>query len=150
MSHYYSTVRYLLVAPLLCFAWQAAGLEALQAAAPTIANPDFAQWQDGLPVGWNIDIGAQNGADSPRSEVKRIVGPALMLRGDAATKAWCVVSQSIDAAPRGQYTLRFLSRTKDIAREGPQFDNCYVAVTFFDATGNLIDKHVQDVSADEA
>ena len=88
-----------------------------------ITNGNFLKWTDGVPDGWEIEIGAKDGAESPKSEVKPIKGPALMLRGDASTMAWHAVSQKLTVNPGGSYRLEFESRTRDIRREGRQENN---------------------------
>jgi hypothetical protein len=115
-----------------------------------ITNGNFKKWTDGVPDGWEVEIGATNGAEQPKSEVKRIKGPALMLRGDASTMAWHVVGQKMPARTSGAYCLEFESRTKDIKREGRQFNNCYVGVMSFDDAGKRVAEKVEDVSADNA
>jgi hypothetical protein len=35
-----------------------------------ITNGGLLEWSDGLPDGWKVEIGARNGADSPKSEVE--------------------------------------------------------------------------------
>jgi len=113
-----------------------------------IANGSFEKWTDGLPDGWKVDVGAMNGADAPKSEVKPIKGPALMLRGDASTMAWHSVSQEIPARAGASYCLEFESQTRDVQQEGRQFDNCYVGIVSFDQAGKLVGRKYDDVSAD--
>lgn len=115
-----------------------------------VTNGDFQKWTDGVPDGWKIEIGATNGAEQPKSEVKPIKGPALMLRGDAATMAWNSVGQTIAVEPGASYALEFESRTRDIRREGNQYNNCYVGVISVDDAGKPIQPKVEDVSADSA
>jgi hypothetical protein len=115
-----------------------------------VTNGDFQNWTDGAPDGWEVEIGARNGGEEPKSEVKKIKGPALMLRGDASTMAWHAVSQEIRVRPGGSYSLEFESRTKDIRREGRQFNNCYVGVMCLDGAGNPVGREFDDVAADTA
>jgi hypothetical protein len=115
-----------------------------------VTNGNFQKWTDGVPDGWKVEIGATNGAKEPKSEVKPIKGPALMLRGDAATMAWHAVSQQISVRPGGSYCLEFESRTRDIRREGRQHDNCYVGVISLDSTGKPVERKHDDVAADRA
>jgi len=118
------------------------------AAESLITNGDFQKWTDGLPDGWEVEIGAMNGAEEPKSQVKSIKGPALMLRGDVSTMAWHTVSQEIPARTGASYCLEFESRTKDVQREGRQYDNCYVAIMSFDKAGKPVGRELADVSAD--
>lgn len=137
------TVMMFVAVPLLFLSGASArGAESL------ITNGDFLKWSDGIPDGWKVDIGAKNGAESPKSEVKPIKGPALMLRGDASTMAWHSVSQKLAVDPGGGYRLEFESRTRDVRREGRQFDNCYVGIMFQDSTGKSMPPKSDDVSAD--
>ncbi|MEM6471668.1 MAG: S41 family peptidase [Planctomycetota bacterium] len=113
-----------------------------------VINGDFDQWNQGSPVGWTVETGATNGADLPKSEIKQIPGPALMLRGAASTKAWQLVSQTIDASPGETFRLTFSARVKDVRREGRQFDNCHVGWMSKDAAGKLVGRSIVDVSAE--
>lgn len=58
-------------------------------------------------------------ADSPKSEIKPIKGPALMLRGDASTLAWHSVSQEFSART-GVLGVRNVSVTKAKASDLPK------------------------------
>ncbi len=98
-----------------------------------VRNPSFADWQDGHPVGWSVEIGASNGANSPASEIRQGGGPSLELRGDLTTKAWKMVSQTIEVQPQQALRLSYVAKATGVKREGNQFDNCYVGV-FFRAT----------------
>jgi hypothetical protein len=117
-------------------------------AEPLIRNGDFQKWAGDVPDGWKAEIGASNGAETPKSEVKQIPGPSLMLRGAANTMAWQTVTQHFGAKPGGSYQLEFESRTRDIRREGGQFDNCYVGVFCLGADGKPVARQLADVSAD--
>jgi hypothetical protein len=64
-----------------------------------VKNGNFADWKDNLPVGWDVDIGATDGARKPESRIAKGEGPSLELSGDATTRAWRFVSQSVDAKP---------------------------------------------------
>ncbi len=115
-----------------------------------VTNGDFQKWTDGVPDGWELEIGAKNGAEEPKSEVKPIKGPALMLRGDASTMAWHSVGQKLPVQPGGSYCLEFESRTKDIQRVGRQYDNCYVGIMSLDSGGKPVERKFEDVVADTA
>ncbi|MCG8650415.1 MAG: hypothetical protein MI861_11320 [Pirellulales bacterium] len=111
-----------------------------------VTNGDFSQWENDRPQGWKVEIGARNGADAPVSEVKPIAGPALMLRGNAATMAWHSVSQELPVDAGGSYRLNFTARSKDLKREGRQRDNCYAGWFSFDTNGKVIDRKITDLS----
>ena len=115
-----------------------------------VTNGDFQKWTDGVPDGWKVEIGAMNGAEEPKSEVKPIKGPALMLRGDASTMAWHSVNQQIPVRPRGSYCLDFESRTREIRREGRQHNNCYVGVMSLDSAGKPDERKFEDVAGSGA
>ncbi|NQT13107.1 MAG: hypothetical protein HQ582_10190, partial [Planctomycetes bacterium] len=115
-----------------------------------VTNGDFQKWTDGVPDGWKIEIGATNGAEQPKSEVKPIKGPALMLRGDASTMAWNSVNQPIAVEPGASYRLEFESRTRDIRREGKQYNNCYLGVISLNGAGKPFPPKFEDVAADSA
>ena len=94
-SHYSVTIAFVAAIHLLLLPGAIAfGAESI------VTNGDFQKWTDGVPDGWEVEIGAMNGGEEPKSEVKGIKGPALMLRGDASTMAWHAVSQEIPATPR--------------------------------------------------
>ena len=95
---------------------------------PQVENGSFAQWNKNLPVGWTVEIGATNGADEPRSIIKKGPGPSLELSGDARTFAWHSVSQTIDVIPGQSLKLSYEGKAIGIKREGRQFVNCYVAL----------------------
>ena len=113
-----------------------------------VTNGNFQEWTEGVPNDWEVAIGAKNGGDQPISKVAPIKGPALMLQGDASTMAWNSVSQEIAARSGGQYVLEFEARTKDVKREGRQYDNCYVGVFHFDPAKKVVAPTVEDVSID--
>lgn len=119
------------------------------APSPSIVdNGNFEKWTDGKPDGWEVKIGARNGGDAPQSELKKVKGPAIMLRGTAKTVAWKSLSQAVDLKAGESYQLRFQSRTKDIRREGTQFNNCYVGLLAFDDQGQIVARSTADVSLD--
>ncbi len=103
-----------------------------------IVNGDFQKWTGDTLDGWDVEIGAKSGVGESKSEVKLITGPALMLRGDAATMAWHSVSQEIAVRPGSGYRLDFETRTKDVRQQGHQFNNCYVGVMFLDGNGKPV------------
>jgi hypothetical protein len=121
-----------------------------ESAESIVVNGSFQKWTDGAPDGWTVEIGATNGAEAPKSVVQSIKGPALMLRGDASTMAWHSVSQELPVQLGGKYRLEFETRTKDIRREGRQFNNCYVGVMSMDGSGKPIAPKIEDVAADSA
>ena len=111
-----------------------------------VVNGDFAEWKGNTPNGWEVEVGARNGADQPLSDVRKIAGPALMLRGNASTMAWNSVSQEVNLDPGATYQLEFDARCKDVRREGTQHDNCYVGLMSFDRLEKLAGHAIEDVS----
>lgn len=93
-----------------------------------IKNGSFSKWQDDRPVEWKVEIGATNGADAPRSIVKKGPGSSLELSGKANTMAWHSVSQTFDVTPGQSIELSYEAKAVGIKREARQFDNCYVAL----------------------
>ena len=61
--------------------------------ASLLTNGDFSDWTNGRPDDWQVDIGARNGADDPKSEIVQLSDPGLSLRGEASTLAWHNLSQ---------------------------------------------------------
>ncbi|MEO1524156.1 MAG: hypothetical protein AAFX06_01910 [Planctomycetota bacterium] len=110
-----------------------------------VVNGEFTDWTDDSPTGWAIEIGAQNGADEPLSEVTRLPDKGLLLRGNQTTLAWRIVKQKLDAGPGDRLKLRFKARTKDIRREARQFNNCYVGLLSFDAKQKVIGSMIQSL-----
>jgi hypothetical protein len=111
-----------------------------------LANGDFREWADGLPVGWTVDIGATNGANAPKSELKQLDDPGLSLRGNASTLAWLSVGQELKVRKGTTYTLEFMARSERVQRQGRQFNNCYVGLLITDANGKRVDMPIQDLS----
>ncbi|MEL6104570.1 MAG: carbohydrate binding domain-containing protein [Planctomycetota bacterium] len=118
------------------------------AAEELVRNGNFKEWADKVPEDWEVDIGARNGANEPESEVARLPTTGLLLRGDQATRAWRIVKQELDVAPGDGLELAFEARTKDVRRQGPQYDNCYVGLLSFDTGGKLIGKAIVAIPDD--
>ncbi len=111
-----------------------------------LVNGNFADWNDGIPRGWQVGIGAQQGADAPGSDISRGDGPTLKLTGDVQTRVWRFVQQNVTLQPGECYRLRFSARAVDVRREGNQFDNCYVGIFGADAQGKRIVQSIATVS----
>ncbi len=115
-------------------------------AEPPLKNGDFSRWTEGLPAEWLVEIGARNGAEQPVSEITRIKGPALLLQGDGSTMAWRTLSQELAVQPGQACRLSFESASKNVRREGRQFDNCYVGIVSLDANGQPVGREMKDLS----
>jgi len=109
-----------------------------------LRNGDFSAWEDGVPVGWTVEIGAREATDGPASAVERLGdGPdgrtALRLRGDTETRLWHGVTQGdIPVAPGDVLVLGGWLRTQDVRRDGHRFANCQLGLQCFDAGGDLL------------
>jgi hypothetical protein len=95
-----------------------------------IQNGSFADWKNGQPVGWDVEIGATNDGDTPVSKIRKGVDPSIELSGDINTKAWKMVRQIIAVQPQQSLRFSYSAKAAGIKREGKQFDNCYVGVYF--------------------
>lgn len=95
--------------------------------------------KDAAPPGWTLEMGAQNGATKPESEValdakeKHGGKASLRLSGDANTRGWRILKQPIEVRPGGTYVLEAWTKTAGVKPNGFGLDNCYVGVFFFDA-----------------
>jgi len=145
----HASLTHIAAAKLVLGFWLLAGTSATSADS-LLKNGDFQKWKDGVPEGWELTIGAMNGAEEPKSDVQWVKGPALVLSGDVNTMAWHAVGQKIPARAGGRYRLEFESRTKDVKREGRQYDNCYVGVMCYGNGDNAVGREFQDVTADTA
>lgn len=96
-------------------------------AADLIANGDFQQWEQGLPVGWQAEVGATNGS-GPESEISPLEPAGVVLSGNAQTARWRSLSQVLSLQPGKAYRLSFEARALDVQQEGQQFNNCYVGL----------------------
>jgi hypothetical protein len=110
-----------------------------------IVNGTFETWDDGLPTGWTLGVGARTGGDAPASLIERIEGPGVRLRGDSSTRLWHVLGQRFPVKPRTYYRIRFEARTADLNRQGNQYDNCYVGLLIWDAAGQRLAIEVRDL-----
>ena len=111
-----------------------------------LTNGDFSAWTNGRPDGWKVDIGANNGADKPTSEIVKLSDPGLSLRGEASTMAWHNLSQDVPVRKGGTYSLEFQAFSKGIQKQGRQYNNCYVGVLCVDAADKKVDMVVKDLS----
>ena len=119
------------------------------AAQELLVNGDFADWTDGTPSGWQVGIGAQQGADAPGSQISQGDGPTLQLTGDAQTRVWRVVQQQVALQPGACYRLQFAARAVNVRSEGNQFDNCYVGIFANDAQGKRRMQSIVTVSREK-
>ncbi len=114
-----------------------------------VANGTFAQWKDGLPVGWDVSVGATDGARSPESHIDQGDGMSLKLSGDANTRAWRFLAQTVDVNPGDTVKFEFKAQTNGLKREGFQKDNCFVGFVPTDKNGQRLSPIFFNVNADE-
>ncbi len=131
-----------------CTALPCAGFPFQQDDSIGLKNGAFSEWHDEQPVGWTVLTGATNGADSPRSTVRQGAGPSLELSGDANTKAWQAVSQSVNIQAGQTLRMRYSAGAAGIKREGNQYDNCFVGLFFKDSRGNKLPPQVWPVGSE--
>ncbi|HEU4395032.1 MAG TPA: S41 family peptidase [Planctomycetota bacterium] len=101
---------------------------------PLLPNGDFKAWKDGTPVGWTVSVGATSPGEG---ESELAPGPegGILLRGDAKTGRWRLVSREVALEPGAFYRLSFEARGAGLVREGRQFANDWIGVQFLDAAG---------------
>src|SRR5262245_4638683 len=110
-----------------------------------LANGDFEAKgaKDGRPPGWSFELGAQNGATTPESKVeldakeKHGGKSALRFSGNEATRGWILAKQKIEVRPGGKYHLEAWTKTAGVKPNGFGLNNCYVGMSFLDASGQL-------------
>ncbi|MEW6741695.1 MAG: hypothetical protein AB1486_02955 [Planctomycetota bacterium] len=120
-------------------------------ATQTIENGDFEKrpGRDGSIPGWELSIGAMNGATAPVSvveidpKVKHGGRSSLKFSGDNTTRAWQIARQEVTLRPGGKYRLTGWARTQDVRQEKvrgtniTQFANCYLMLILFDGSGEV-------------
>jgi hypothetical protein len=94
--------------------------------------------------GWTLELGAQNGAQEPRSVAELDTAEkhggkaALRFRGTEATRGWLIAKQAIEVRPGGKYELTAWAKTEAVKPNGFGLNNCYVGIFFFDANEKLV------------
>lgn len=109
-----------------------------------LENPTFEDWEDDMPVGWDVSVGATNGADEPLSDLYSD-GAALVLEGDSTTRAWRFIKQTVELEAGKTYRLTCETKAEGIRRQGIQFNNCYVGLFFKDRRGEIISNQIENV-----
>ncbi len=108
-----------------------------------IENGDFSQWKEGQPIGWNLDIGANNGGNEPLSVVEQGADSSLQLSGDINTRAWQSVAQSFPVKGGKSYRVRFSAKVSDLQTEGTQYTNCFVGVLQKHERGQVLTRSIR-------
>lgn len=112
-------------------------------AKPLLQNESFTAWQDGLPEGWKVEVGAGQGAVA--SALSSLPDGGVAFQGDATTEVWRYLAQPFPAEEGGWYRLRFSARASGIMQEEGQHNNCWVGFAFFDKAGNRLAFEVTSV-----
>ncbi len=111
----------------------------------SLANADFTQWKDGIPLGWTVEVGARSGGEKP-SRLSPLTDGGIELAGDAATGLWRSVSQRVELLPGAAgLRLKFDALADGLKKEGGQFNNCYLGLATFDAGGKRLSMQVRDL-----
>lgn len=102
-----------------------------------LKNAGFAEWQEGVPQGWTVGVGARSGGAGV-SRLVPVEGGGIELGGEAATGQWRVVSQRVPVSQGGGLRLKFEAQTAELRREAGQNDDCYVGLNVLDAGGQRV------------
>lgn len=116
---------------------------------PLVVNGDFEGKieKDGVPSGWTLEVGAQNGAAEPLSKVevdlkeKHKGRGSLHFSGNDRTRVWRSARQKLPVRPGGTYKLKLFAKTEKVHGEMvagtsiAQFTNCHVALALTDDGG---------------
>lgn len=117
---------------------------AAAAGKPLLANGTFRSWQNGLPVGWKVGVGARRGSGT-RSSIRKDEKGGIVLEGNARTREWRIVSQFVPCIPGDSFQLRFRAGASGIRRDPGQRDNCYVGFLFRDKNGKTVSFQIQSI-----
>src|SRR5262245_8639757 len=89
------------------------------APAPGLADVDngsFQRWQDDRPAGWTVQVGATRGPGAA-SRIERGREGGVALVGDARTRSWSSLVQSLRVEPGQVLSLTFEARLLESRRE---------------------------------
>ena len=114
-----------------------------------IENGDFSQWENGKPVGWDVEVGANNGGNEPLSIIQQGSDSSLELSGDIKTRAWQSVSQTFPVKGGKSYRIRFSAKVTGLKTEGNQFTNCYVGVSQKHERGQVLRREIRHQDSPE-
>ncbi|MDF1661717.1 MAG: S41 family peptidase [Planctomycetota bacterium] len=110
----------------------------------TLQNPRFRDWTEGCPKSWQTTLGAASGV-GPESKLVKNKDRGVALTGDAKTKRWTLLKQSMPARPGKMARLQFHSRVLGLKREQGQRYNCYAALFFLNEKKQLVSVSRKDI-----
>ena len=94
---------------------------------------------------WKLELGASNAYDGPASTVRvaTTVGAggtahSLYFMGSEETKKWNCLVREVDANPGDMFFLGAEFKTRDVHKEGIQFENLHVALEFTSPDGHAV------------
>lgn len=98
-----------------------------------LVHGDLTAWEGGTPSGWRVEVGASVGdrglgPPGPVSGLDPVEGGGAVLFGDASTRVWRLLSQSVATRPGDVVRLRFEARGEGLVREPGQFGSAYVGL----------------------
>ncbi len=114
---------------------------------PGVANADFDEWKEGLPVGWTLIVGATNSGGENPSRIEKGTEGGLSLRGDSRTGKWFALSQALDLEEGETVRISFRSRALNLRRQGNQFRNHFVSLHQEDSRGKKFDRAYRTISS---
>jgi RNA polymerase sigma-70 factor (ECF subfamily) len=105
----------------------------------TLAKENFEK-STKVPAGWEEEVGAHNGTGSSRNTiaVDKSTGAggshaSLHFSGNQGTIQWYMLGRSFDASAGDAFTFRAMVKAKDVRKEGIQFPNLHINLSFRDA-----------------
>ncbi|MGQ0612137.1 MAG: S41 family peptidase [Planctomycetaceae bacterium] len=101
-----------------------------------LLDGSFLEWDGEAPRHWQVAVGARSGEGAP-SILERGEEGGVLLRGDAGTGVWRMLTQRVALEAGATYRLSFQARAVGLVREPRQFDNAYVGVRLGDAAPSL-------------
>ena len=112
-------------------------------------NGSFSRWSNGKPIGWEVGIGATDGANSPESRIAQPKEGGIELSGDGSSKAWKFLSQEIEVKAGDIVRFSFQAKSEGLNRQGTQKNNCFVGFVPTDASGQRLSPVFQNINDTE-
>lgn len=110
----------------------------------SLKNAGFHEWEDGVPQEWSVAIGARSGGEQV-SRMEPLAGGGVELGGDVSTGQWRFLSQKLTVPKGAALRLEFEARAEGLKQEGRQFNNCYIGLAAFDASGKRLSMQVREL-----